>query len=765
MPQVNAPFRQFSDIDGDPLENGQIYIGTAGLSAESNQVAITDDAGNTLVQPVRTLGGRAVNGNTPVNINVVSERYSITVRNKNGSLVASALDVLSLTGEVASSVSKLTDFTFTSTTSMAAGTTVGGVSVTPILGTGLRTLGFHSANDGGGSNYIVTEDAQNGIDKIDLGDGLTATLQHPQSEYLDLAKLGAETDDDLQPLIVAAVASGYKKFIVKGSYECSSMTFDDLDIVLDAATINAPASEAEMFLNCDNLRLEARGFSTIGSTTPYTDRVYSFTTAATLDKLHVCGQLLVDCGTTADSGFAADEGVTHSGSGMAISISDIEIKSFELSGIDFRVDAMDDDSWVNINNIKSHSGKGRCIQFGDNTYGVNQVSITDCKRLGDVASSGSSEAKGAIVYGRNINISGNVVENVENGSTSGGEGIYTKGVFVSITNNKLTNAGSSSDGCITLKGSSYWDDEFSDEGGYCVIANNIVELTDTDHDSKGIGIFDSNVVCIGNILRDFRSGRSSLSYSEAISIGGSEPVSNVTVANNVVNGWYNFCGNFADSSKGRSRFGDNIKVKNNTVLGLDGGAFVVFDARCILEDRPMTLDSASKTFTIDGGSSQNAEFSRSIFTVGKTIEVSDTSSNNGTFTIAAVDRYVLTVEEAVTNESVSPTIVRTSIDSLQITGNSVEGFGTAIRNSGGTVNRMLIDDNDWSNGSFVYRLAIASGINELHIGAGETYTDVGDIDFGTPVATTFYRGMKVKTATGGSMVVTSYDDDYTIAYT
>ena len=54
--KVEFPFPRFTDVDGDPLENGYIYIGTAGLDPESNAIqAYWDEAlSQPATQPIRT---------------------------------------------------------------------------------------------------------------------------------------------------------------------------------------------------------------------------------------------------------------------------------------------------------------------------------------------------------------------------------------------------------------------------------------------------------------------------------------------------------------------------------------------------------------------------------------------------------------------------------------------------------------------------------------------------------------------------------------
>jgi len=90
---VQPPFPTFQDVDGQPLEDGYIWIGTANLDPQTNPITVYWDAGLTIpaAQPIRTLGGYPSNSGTPGRLYVnVSTSYSFRIQNKNGSLVYSA---------------------------------------------------------------------------------------------------------------------------------------------------------------------------------------------------------------------------------------------------------------------------------------------------------------------------------------------------------------------------------------------------------------------------------------------------------------------------------------------------------------------------------------------------------------------------------------------------------------------------------------------------------------------------------------------------
>lgn len=88
---IQPTYPIFTDIDGQPLEDGYVWIGTANLNPQTNPINVYWDAALTLpaTQPIRTLAGYPANIGTPARLYVNSD-YSIRVMNKNGSAVYSA---------------------------------------------------------------------------------------------------------------------------------------------------------------------------------------------------------------------------------------------------------------------------------------------------------------------------------------------------------------------------------------------------------------------------------------------------------------------------------------------------------------------------------------------------------------------------------------------------------------------------------------------------------------------------------------------------
>lgn len=102
--EVQPPYPAFAGADGQPLENGYIWIGTVNLSPQTNPINVYWDAANTIAapQPIRTLNGYPSRNGTPARFYVSSD-YSIQVLDSKGSVVYTSLnDNLSGNGFVAS---------------------------------------------------------------------------------------------------------------------------------------------------------------------------------------------------------------------------------------------------------------------------------------------------------------------------------------------------------------------------------------------------------------------------------------------------------------------------------------------------------------------------------------------------------------------------------------------------------------------------------------------------------------------------------------
>ena len=86
---IQVPFPVFQDRDGQPLENGYVWVGVANLNPQTNPVVAYYDEALTIVaaQPLRTLNGYISRAGTPAQIYVNGVDYSILVQDSKGSMV------------------------------------------------------------------------------------------------------------------------------------------------------------------------------------------------------------------------------------------------------------------------------------------------------------------------------------------------------------------------------------------------------------------------------------------------------------------------------------------------------------------------------------------------------------------------------------------------------------------------------------------------------------------------------------------------------
>jgi hypothetical protein len=110
--EVKPPYPAFAGADGQPLEDGYIWIGVVNLSPQVNPIAVYWDDAQTIaaVQPIRTQGGYPVYQGTPSRFYTASD-YSIQVLDSKGSVVYTSLNGNSIgSGSIASDANKISGF-------------------------------------------------------------------------------------------------------------------------------------------------------------------------------------------------------------------------------------------------------------------------------------------------------------------------------------------------------------------------------------------------------------------------------------------------------------------------------------------------------------------------------------------------------------------------------------------------------------------------------------------------------------------------------
>jgi hypothetical protein len=86
---IEVPFPVFQDRDGQPLENGYVWLGVANLNPQTNPVIAYFDKALTIpaAQPLRTINGYISNAGTPAQVYVDGVNFSILVQDSKGSMV------------------------------------------------------------------------------------------------------------------------------------------------------------------------------------------------------------------------------------------------------------------------------------------------------------------------------------------------------------------------------------------------------------------------------------------------------------------------------------------------------------------------------------------------------------------------------------------------------------------------------------------------------------------------------------------------------
>lgn len=86
---IQVPFPVFQDRDGQPLDNGYVWIGVPNLAPQVNPVNVYFDEALTqpAAQPLRTINGYISNAGTPAQVYIDGVNFSILVQDSKGSMV------------------------------------------------------------------------------------------------------------------------------------------------------------------------------------------------------------------------------------------------------------------------------------------------------------------------------------------------------------------------------------------------------------------------------------------------------------------------------------------------------------------------------------------------------------------------------------------------------------------------------------------------------------------------------------------------------
>jgi len=93
MNKLGIPVPIFIGLNGQPIDNGTVYIGVAGQNPETNPISVYWDELMTTpaAQPIKVSNGYPMRNGSPANVYMNTYDYSLTVRDKKGRLVYSTL--------------------------------------------------------------------------------------------------------------------------------------------------------------------------------------------------------------------------------------------------------------------------------------------------------------------------------------------------------------------------------------------------------------------------------------------------------------------------------------------------------------------------------------------------------------------------------------------------------------------------------------------------------------------------------------------------
>jgi hypothetical protein len=169
---ITSPFPSFNDTDGSPLNNGNVYVGSANLNPVTDPIPVYWDEALTqpAAQPVRTINGYLSRNGSPGRLYTGFVTYSIRVTNNKGVQVFSDLNYKDPSSNAGS--------TYQQVITSISGQTVFNLSRTYIPGTnnlfvyrnGLRLIAGEDYAETGYSQVTLTAGADNGDEFVfDIG--------------------------------------------------------------------------------------------------------------------------------------------------------------------------------------------------------------------------------------------------------------------------------------------------------------------------------------------------------------------------------------------------------------------------------------------------------------------------------------------------------------------------------------------------------------------------------------------------------------------
>ena len=198
-------------------------------------------------------------------------------------------------------------------------------------------------------------------------------------------------------------------------------------------------------------------------------------------------------------------GIFHDAAGSVIpKVSITNIKWTGGTGIKLRAGA--DDVLLQgceFNDLDTATNSIAALMVGAGSYADAEASSyirIIGNKVNGVSNDSSAETHAFLIYGADVVIEGNTINDVYHSAVTACEAIYTQSKRVSVTGNTLRNCGPSNDGCITVKGSDRGTSS-APNGFDCTISGNTI-VYNANNTTQVIGIRCgiANVSITGNVL-------------------------------------------------------------------------------------------------------------------------------------------------------------------------------------------------------------------------------------------------------------------------
>jgi len=274
--------------------------------------------------------------------------------------------------------------------------------------------------------------------------------------------------------------------------------------------------------------------------------------------------------------------------------------------------------WYRIegNDFDTCSG-GYAVHIGANTYASQDTwtkGIVKGNRFKTLSASGTTSAAAILIYGREVEISGNVIDGVTQSGTGEAWGIYTKVRYGRVFDNYVNNvvpAGSGDNVGINIKGNTRTATGVPQGFANLVYGNHVRNIGVAGSKGSGIRVQTDDVHVYGNLVED--PGTNCYVSDE------SSVYRNVRIENNL--------GQYASLVAGTAGiriegYGKNVVATGNTILNATNGAVVTANFT--------SLTDAALIGNIFDGCTNNIVFDASAACTLDRLRIDDNVVNSGT---------------------------------------------------------------------------------------------------------------------------------------